>query len=62
MVLERVNPLVAFVVGALVSAGATRAWYTEGDVFVPLGFLVFVVLLIFAGEFNHYLGVDSPDE
>jgi hypothetical protein len=53
------TPVLAFVVGSVLAAGVTRAWYTENDLLVPIGLFVVASVLLVAGEVEHYRDGDG---
>ena len=62
MTLERIHPVVAFAVGSVLASGVTRAWYTDGDLLVPVALFAFAAALLLAGEVNHYRSDDAGED
>jgi len=56
---ERIHPVLAFVVGSVLAAGVTRAWYVDEDLLVPVALFVFAAVLLVVGEVEHYRTSDG---
>lgn len=52
---QRVNPAVAYFVGAILGGGVVQSWLTSGNVAVPIAFFVVASVFLLAGEFENYL-------
>jgi len=52
---QRVNPALAYFVGAILGGGIVQFWLTDRNVALPIAFFVAVSVFLLAVEFENYL-------